>query len=50
MVNVFMDVATRLDAMEDAVLASQSRLESELKRLAATVEGSATGAATTSVQ
>ncbi len=36
-----MDVATRMDTLEEEVLASQARVEEQVKRLAAAVEGKA---------
>ncbi len=40
MVNVFMDVAMRMDSLEDVVTEGQRRLEDEVRRLAAAVDGS----------
>lgn len=37
----FSDVAARLDTLEDTVMASQARLEGEVKRLAAALDGKA---------
>ena len=45
MVNVFMDVATRMDSLEEVMLEGQRRVEEEVKRLATLIDGSKAGSA-----